>query len=163
MLSVFFFLNLFSSAFIFLTFLPLCHPSCHLIFTPTHLITINYVNTIYQMAWGYSTLFGFIFLLFGHATWHAGSLFPDQWLNLRALQRKHGILTTRPPGKSLFNSLCYFNIFVQNTLVSLYPVPCRHSSFLFTVAWYSIIGNTTFYLSSPCWWLFRWFPILWFY
>ena len=45
-------------------------------------------------------LFPFFFL-FGCATQHAGSQFPNQGLNLRPLHWKHGALTTGLPGKSL--------------------------------------------------------------
>ena len=38
--------------------------------------------------------FFFFFFLFGCIGWHAGSLFPDQGLNLCPLQWKHGILIT---------------------------------------------------------------------
>ena len=42
----------------------------------------------------------FFFLLFyGHATWHLGSLFPDQGSNLHFLQWKCSILATGPPEK----------------------------------------------------------------
>ena len=42
----------------------------------------------------------FLFFFFDHATWHAGSSFPDQGSNLCPLQWKGGFLTTGPPGKS---------------------------------------------------------------
>ena len=39
---------------------------------------------------------------FGHTKRHVGSWFPDQGSNLHLLHWEHGILTTRPPGKSLY-------------------------------------------------------------
>lgn len=41
------------------------------------------------------------FCLCGCTMWHAGSWFLDQGSNPCSLQRQHGVLTTRPPGKSL--------------------------------------------------------------
>ena len=40
------------------------------------------------------------YLIFGHATLHTGSWFPDHRPNLCPLQWKLGALTTGPPGKS---------------------------------------------------------------
>ena len=45
-------------------------------------------------------LFIFYLFIFGHAVRHAGSLFPDQGLNLCPPQWNRGVLTTGPPGKS---------------------------------------------------------------
>ena len=38
--------------------------------------------------------------IFGGAARHLGSQFPDQVSNLRPVHRKHGVLTTGPPGTS---------------------------------------------------------------
>lgn len=39
-------------------------------------------------------------IIFGHITWHEGSLFPDRGWHLCPLQWKRGALTTGPPEKS---------------------------------------------------------------
>ena len=44
----------------------------------------------------------FIFFIFVRVTWHVGSQFPDQGLNLSPLHWKFRVLTTGPPGKSLW-------------------------------------------------------------
>ena len=46
-----------------------------------------------------ASLFG-LFFFFGRIALHVGPYFPDQGSNPCALQWKHGVLTTGPPGKS---------------------------------------------------------------
>ena len=48
----------------------------------------------------------FFFGFFGRAPRHVGSLFPDQGSDLHSLYWKHGVLATRPPGKSNSPCLC---------------------------------------------------------
>ena len=50
----------------------------------------------------YLSLCFFVCLFFGCAMRYAGSQFPVQGSNPRPLQWKHRVLTTGPPGKSLF-------------------------------------------------------------
>ena len=52
---------------------------------------------------------------------HAGSLFPDQGLNLCPLQWKYGVLPTGPSGNSLFVSLFY--LLKDSTLELVLSVP----------------------------------------
>ena len=46
------------------------------------------------------SFFLFFFLIFGCTTQHVGSQFHDQGSNMCLLQRKRGVLTIGPPGKS---------------------------------------------------------------
>ena len=52
---------------------------------------------------GFWVLFNHFFFpfFFDHASWHAGSWFPNWGSNLHPLQWKHAVLTTGPPGTSL--------------------------------------------------------------
>ena len=59
---------------------------------------MNYI--ILTLPSGNSTVYFAIFFFFGHATWHVGSSFPDQGLNLHPLHWKLGILTAGPLGRS---------------------------------------------------------------
>ena len=55
------------------------------------------------------TLWLHFLFLFCQDPWLTGSLFPNQGWNLCPLQQKHGVLTTRPPGKSLHVVKPYIN------------------------------------------------------
>ena len=59
-------------------------------------------------------------LFFSRATWHAGSQFPDQGLNLHPMQWKHRVLTTRLPGKSL-KGLYTMQFHLYNSLEKVKP------------------------------------------
>ena len=72
--------------------------STHLIFTYSKAFIIsNAVGRKFEIVIYHLFLF---FKCFGHATWHAESQFPDQGLNPRSLQQKHGVLTTGLLGNS---------------------------------------------------------------
>lgn len=51
--------------------------------------------------WGFFKFIFCSFICFGYTIQHARSLFSDQGLNLCPLQWEHGVLTYRPPRKSL--------------------------------------------------------------
>ena len=55
---------------------------------------------------GYYGIEDSILFIFGHATWHVGSLFCDQGPNPCLLHWKCKVLTTGPPGKLL---ICFFS------------------------------------------------------
>lgn len=59
-------------------------------------------------AWVQELLISFFFKIFGHITWHVGSLFPNQGSNPHSLHCRYGVLTTGPLRKSTFNFLNMF-------------------------------------------------------
>ena len=58
-----------------------------------------------------------LFFKFGCAMWHTALQFPDEGLNLRPLHWKHKVLTTEPPGKSLFLHSLFQQIRAQNLVL----------------------------------------------
>ena len=64
------------------------------------------------------------FFFFGHAIWHVGLQFPDQGSNPFPLHWKLRVLTTGPPGKSLFLSFFFFNYLLGRAGSSLQQAGC---------------------------------------
>ena len=50
--------------------------------------------------------------------WHTGLQLPDEGLNLHPLHWEHKVLTTEPPGESLFLHSLFQQIRVQNLVLS---------------------------------------------
>ena len=63
------------------------------------------------------TIFSSFSLCFGHITQQCGT-FPNQESNPHTLHWKHGVLTTRPPGKPTF--CCTFEI-TQHCQLNIFP------------------------------------------
>ena len=98
-------------------------------------------------------------LFFSRATWHAGSQFPDQGLNLHPMQWKHRVLTTRLPGKSL-KGLYTMQFHLYNSLEKVKPQEwSRDPWFPGDEAW----GEVNYKRMRPFWVAELWHIFIWWY